>query len=99
MSFEEKIKNAEKTYWVTDNISSWEVKSKEINAKISAFIALSRKEIGLTRAEFANKIGIPQYIVAKYESLDYDFTISDLCKISQVIDITDYIKDNINNQI
>ena len=55
-----------------------EEKAKAINSKISSHIAYERKKLRLTRADFANKIEVKQYMVAKWESGNHDFTISEL---------------------
>ena len=65
-----------------------------VNREISKYLAKQRKEtLFLSRADFAKKVGVTVYIVAKWESPGYDFSISDLCKINSVIDIRQFIRE------
>ena len=94
MSLKEKIENAQPTTWVTDGMGKEEEKSSVINAKLAAHITIERRDkLGLSRVQFAKEIGVRTFEVAKMESLDHDFTVSELCAISKVIDISSYIKE------
>ena len=86
MNTEEKIESID---WVTNGL---EKEAITINMRISACIAFERKKMGLTRADLANKLKVAQYMIAKWESPDHDFTISELIKIDNIIDISKYLK-------
>lgn len=87
MGFAEKIAGAKKTNWVTEGISSAEVKTIVELAKISARIQRCRLELGMTQAEFAAYMGVTQGMVSKWESREYNFTIRSLNEICEKVDL------------
>jgi ribosome-binding protein aMBF1 (putative translation factor) len=91
MSLKEKIENAEETSWVTDGIDPSEIMLTAINARIAAQIRLARQDLGLTRDQLAKQLGVSQYVISKWENPEHDFSISDLCKITMVLNIEDYL--------
>ena len=91
MSLKKKIENAEKTSWVTDGIDPNEIRSTVINARLAAHIRLARQDLGLTREQLSKQLGVSQYMIAKWESPEHDFSISDLCKIAMELNIEDYL--------
>ena len=68
MGFAEKIAGAKKTNWVTEGISSAEVKTIVELAKISARIQRCRLELGMTQAEFADKFHVARQTVSNWEN-------------------------------
>ena len=91
MSLKEKIENAEETSWITDGIDPNEIRSTVINARLAAQIRLARQDLGLTREQLAKQLGVSQYIIAKWENPEHDFSISDLYKIAMELNIEDYL--------
>ena len=87
MSLEEKISNAKKSTFLTDGLDPSEVKSIVINAKIGNKIRNYREDHNIARADFANMVGVRVYNIAKWEGEGYNFTVEDLCKLSNVMDI------------
>ena len=91
MSLKEKIENATHTDWVTKGFSKPEVKKIAVNAQIAARITLAKQEQNLTREDIARELKVSKFIAAKWEDPEHDFTISELCKISEVLDISDLL--------
>lgn len=70
--------NAETTSWLTENLSENDLIKLRQLALISAKIELKRKELGFNQKEFAAFMGVSQGMVSKWESGEYNFTISTL---------------------
>ena len=78
MSMKEKLLKAQATDWLTEGISKAEVKSTIELAKISARLEMKRLDLGMTQKEFADYMGVSQGMVSKWESREYNFTITTL---------------------
>ena len=87
MGIREKLANAKKNNWVSEEFSDAEVKTTVELAKISARIERCRLEMGMTQQEFAKYMGVTQGMVSKWESREYNFTIRTLNDICQKIDL------------
>ena len=59
-----------------------------ISLAIAAAIINKRHELGLTQKEFANMYGVSQGMVSKWESAEYNFTISNLSELMTKLSIT-----------
>lgn len=80
---QEKILNAEESNWLGQGLKEQEIKQIKELATISAKIQLKRVELGMTQKEFAQKMGVSQGMVSKWESGEYNFTINtinDICE-------------------
>jgi transcriptional regulator with XRE-family HTH domain len=88
MGIKEKIANAKKTSWLTEEMTDSEVKTIVELAKISAKIERSRIDLGMTQKEFADYMGVSQGMVSKWESRDYNFTIRTLNEICKKLNLT-----------
>lgn len=104
------MKNENKSFefveYLGKNISKGGVYSAKALAHISATIFKKRLELGMNQKEFAAYMNVSQGMVSKWESADYNFTIStiaDICeKLGLSMDVTfeleeDYI-DFLKNQ-
>lgn len=83
MSLQKMIQNAETVDWLGDNLEKNEIESIKQLSLISARIELKRKEMGMGQKEFAQYMGVTQGMVSKWESGEYNFTITtlhDICK-------------------
>ena len=85
MSMKEKLLNAQLSDWLTAGYSKSEVKSISELAKISARLEMKRLDLGMTQKEFAVFMGVSQGMVSKWESREYNFTISTLNEICDKI--------------
>ena len=54
---------------------------------ISAEISMKRQELGLNQKQLAEKLGVSQTMVSRWEAGDCNFTLSSLVKISSVLDL------------
>lgn len=52
---------------------------------ISAEISMKRQELGLNQKQLAEKLGVSQTMVSRWEAGDCNFTLSSLVKISSVL--------------
>lgn len=57
-------------------------------AKISAMLSATRIEKGMTQKEFADFMGVSQGMVSKWESEEYNFTVANLAKICEKLNLT-----------
>lgn len=69
-------------------LSPSEITAADHLAHISAMIEMWRVDHGMTQKEFAEKMGVSQAMVSKWESGDYNFTIKTLAEISTSLQIT-----------
>jgi len=97
MILEERTNNTQEITWVNDGIDPIAVRSACINEILSQKIAEFRKDNNLTRAQMAEKIKTSQYMISQYEKPDYDFNISDFCRLSMIMNIEDCIYDAFKN--
>lgn len=88
MSLEEMIKNARPTDWLGENLSESEIENIKELSLISARIELKRKEMGMGQKEFAKYMGVSQGMVSKWESGEYNFTITTLHDICKKLNLT-----------
>jgi transcriptional regulator with XRE-family HTH domain len=88
MGIADKIANAKKTNWITEEMAEADVKTTVELAKISAKIERCRLEKGMTQKEFADYMGVTQGMVSKWESREYNFTIKTLNEICYKLNIT-----------
>lgn len=83
-----------------DVISTADVISADCQAKISSAIVKKRIELNLSQKAFAEKLGVSQGMVSKWESDDYNFTIQSLADIAAKlnmhlhVELVDEVSDN-----
>lgn len=83
MGIAEKLAKAKKTDWLAEGLSDLEVENMIRSAKISARLERYRHTLHMSQKEFAVYMGVPQEMVAKWESREYDFphqTLHDICQ-------------------
>lgn len=66
---------------ISDSLSYGDILAAEQLSKISTMLVKARLDRGMTQKEFASMLGVPQDMVSKWESEDYDFTIKALTHI------------------
>ena len=98
MSLKEKMKNKNGAMQEIDEFNlDDEAKSMYINAQLSTQIMLMRKKSGLTREQLAKQLNVSQYTISKWENLEHNFSISEICKISMALNIEDYLIELLTN--
>ena len=88
MTLEEMIKNAERVDWLGENLDKNEIENIKQLSLISARIELKRKEMKMGQKEFAKYMGVSQGMVSKWESGEYNFTITTLHDICKKLNLT-----------
>jgi len=86
MGLLEKMKTAETSTWLIDELSEEERRAAEFIAAIAVSIQLKRKAAGLTQKELADKLGVSQVMVSRWENGEENFTAATLAKISTALD-------------
>lgn len=66
---------------ITEGMSASEIKAAMVIAEISSIIADERIKLGMTQKDFSDFMGVSQAMVSKWESGDYNFTISSISNI------------------
>lgn len=59
----------------------------DILYKVSTAVFESRISKDMNQNEFSNLLGVSQAMVSKYESGDYNFTIKQICKLCEKLDL------------
>ena len=72
---------------LTRGIPQEKLETEAALAVISAKIYLRRIELGLDQKSFAKLMGVSQCMVSKWESENYNFSISTLVKICKKLDL------------
>lgn len=80
---EEKLKNAETTNWLAEKLTESEIKRIRELAMIAAKIEMKRNELGMNQKEFAKMMNVSQGMVSKWESGEYNFTVTTLKEICE----------------
>jgi len=87
LSITDKINNAKESTWLSDYQSQEESIIAEYIGQIASIIQRQRKEKGYTQRDLANKLGVSQVIVSRWENGEENFTIATLAKISAALEI------------
>lgn len=79
--------NKYKSDWLSSKYTKSEFKARKELAVISMKIQLKRIELGMSQKDFAKKMHVSQGMVSKWESGEYNFTISSLIEIFDKLNI------------
>lgn len=99
-------KNDEMYDFLSDYLSKSDVYAAKAIAKISMYILKYRQDAKMTQKEFAEKMGVTQAMVSKWESAEYNFTIETIAHISEKLNTTfeiefkpesEYLANTVNN--
>lgn len=66
---------------ITEGMSASEIKAAMVTSEISSIIADERIKLKMTQKEFSDFMGVSQAMISKWESGDYNFTISSISNI------------------
>ena len=87
MSIKDKMDKAKESTWLFDYMSQEESITAKYIGQIASIIQRRRKEKGYTQQELANKLGVSQTIISRWENGEENFTIATLVKISAALEI------------
>lgn len=72
---------------LTENMSDSDFTAIDYNTDISSALAVYRVLNHLTQKQMAEKIGVTQSMISKYESGLYNFTIKNIANIAEKLDM------------
>jgi len=87
MKFEKKIKIAKTTNWLSEGLENADIKKIKELALISSKIEMKRIDLEMSQKQFADMMGVSQGMVSKWESGDYNFTITTLNDICEKLEL------------
>ena len=73
--------------WLTKGISKEDLTVEKALTVLGAKFNLKRIKLGMSREEFAKFLGFPKRCVVKWENGDYDFTVSELIRLCDKLEI------------
>jgi len=73
--------------WLSDYLSHEESITATYIGQIASIIQRQRKAKGYTQHDLANKLGVSQVMVSRWENGEENFTIATLAKISAALEI------------
>jgi ribosome-binding protein aMBF1 (putative translation factor) len=85
MSIREKMAYAEENSWLADSFSIEERTVAEFIASIAASIQYRRRALGITQKDLADKLGVSQVMISRWENGEENFTVATLAKISDAL--------------
>ena len=74
--------------YLANYVSKSDIYAAKAIAKISMFIYQYRQDLNMTQKAFAEKMGVTQGMVSKWESADYNFTIETIAQIAEKLNVT-----------
>ena len=83
----DKLAASKENTWMLDSLSPDEQIAAEFIANIAVSIQTARRERGYTQKELAERIGVSQVMISRWENGDENFTVATLAKISSVLGI------------
>ena len=87
MSIRDKMDKAVESTWLSDYLSHEESITATYIGQIASIIQRQRKAKGYTQHDLANKLGVSQVMVSRWENGEENFTIATLAKISAALEI------------
>lgn len=83
------IKDQEKAFLstISANLEDEEIALATIQGMIAAEISIKRQNLGMSQKEFAEKMGVSQGLVSRWENGDANFTLSTLISIANKLKI------------
>jgi ribosome-binding protein aMBF1 (putative translation factor) len=82
MGIMEQIENAKETNSLFDELSEEDIIASDIAYIIANGIFKRRRALGLTQQELADKLGVSQVMISRWESGEPNYTIETLVKLS-----------------
>ena len=72
---------------LSENLTAEELQLASLQALVAAEISMRRQELGLSQKQLAEKMGVSQTMVSRWESGDVNFTLKTLVQIAAVLGI------------
>ena len=72
---------------VTEGMTGEEVMLSGILGIIAGEIAIKRQELGMTQEDLAERLGVSQGLVSRWESAETNFTMGTLIRIASALDL------------
>lgn len=73
--------------FMAEYITESDIYAAKAIAKVSMFIYRYRKDHHLSQKDLAKKIGVTQSMISKWESSEYNFTIENIAKIAEKLEV------------
>lgn len=70
------------------NLTDEELQLSVLQGLIAAEISMRRQDLGLSQRQLADKLGVSQALVSRWEAGEVNFTLSTLVKISLAMDLS-----------
>jgi ribosome-binding protein aMBF1 (putative translation factor) len=88
MNINEKIIKSKENTWLLDSLSYDERIAADFVADIAVSIQIARRERGYTQKKLAEKLGVSQVMISRWENGEENFTVATLAKISSALGIS-----------
>lgn len=72
--------------YLAEHLNLSDIYAADAISTVSAFVFQSRKKLGLTQKEFAEKMNVSQGMISKWESANYNYTIESIAQIAAKLD-------------
>lgn len=79
--------SAKENPWLVDSVSESELQAEKHIAQIAAELQLRRKSRGWTQKELADRLGVSQSMVSRWENGEENFTVVTLTKLAMAFDV------------
>ncbi|GHS98587.1 hypothetical protein AGMMS50276_20660 [Synergistales bacterium] len=87
MGIREKMTRAHEDSWLADSLSLEDRRIAEFIASIATNIQRQRHALGYTQHDLANKLGVSQVMISRWENGEENFTVATLAKISVALEM------------
>lgn len=88
MSFKEIAKDTPVSTWLVDSFTREEIEENNILSDVSAIIQRRRQELDLTQSQLAQKMGVTQGLISRWENGEENLTMETVSKIAIALDLS-----------
>ena len=90
MNITDKLHTAEESTWLENSMEHDDCATAKYIAQVAVIIQRQRKTKGYTQKDLAQKLGVSQSMVSKWENGEENITLATLVKIASALEITLY---------
>jgi len=90
MNISKKINASTENSWLSDTLTQEECATAKYIAQVAVIIQRQRKTKGYTQMDLAQKLGVSQAMVSRWENGEENITLATLVKIASALDIELY---------